>query len=312
MKLNEMNVAGGGALVTRKTELATQESILKKMERQCDEHAKLVFLLDDSGSMQERLSRSYSEQYSWTPEVLADIRVKVNAALQQILVLGFNAAAEDIELARLADYDDGVAAAHIPDDKELKDRVIRFNLISALGVPVDFAKKHQVPPSRIEVVKKLAKQEIMRRFEKYPKSRIACVKFEGSATNIFDDGEPSNLPSAIDRLTGNGGSTSILNAINCGMDICRRKPSIVGIHHFIVVSDGEDYECSSEIMGWVPVLKASGVVLDYIHIGDRDCNANLKKACEALGGEAVTVNSEADLEAKFVEAVQRKMLPAGN
>jgi len=94
------------------------------------------------------------------------------------------------------------------------------------------------------------------------------------------------------------------------LDVCRKKPSPVGVHHFIIVSDGEDG--SSNVIGsWVPSLKASGVVLDYIHIGCEYANKGLKKACEALGGIFVTVNSERDFESKFIEVVHRKMLPAG-
>ena len=61
----------------------------------------------------------------------------------------------------------------------------------------------------------------------------------------------------------------------------------------------------------MPALKTSGVVLDYIHIGDEYVNAGLAAACKALGGEFVTVNSERDFAKKFVDAVQRKMLGAG-
>ena len=64
------------------------------------------------------------------------------------------------------------------------------------------------------------------------------------------------------------------------------------------------------ISSWVPNLKASGIVLDYIHIGEEGCaNAELRAACVALGGEYCVVNSEREFEAKFVEAVHRKLLP---
>ena len=60
---------------------------------------------------------------------------------------------------------------------------------------------------------------------------------------------------------------------------------------------------------WVPVLKASGIVLDYIHIGDAYVNEPLQNACKALGGEFVVVNNELDFTTKFVEAVHRLCLP---
>ena len=81
------------------------------------------------------------------------------------------------------------------------------------------------------------------------------------------------------------------------------------MHHFILVSDGEDYQCDHALPGWIPTLKTSGVVLDYIHIGDCYQNDGILQTCKATGGQCVTVNSERELEDKFVEAVSRKCLP---
>jgi hypothetical protein len=202
--------------------------------------------------------------------------------------------------------------------------------------------------TRIELVKKLAKQEIQKRFVKYPKSSVSVVPFSGRPITLFDAQNPDNLWPALDSLDTAwsaflcnacgkmipaqrynpgpvpicacsntpmtleqaDGGTDILAAIRRAMDLCRNKPSPVGIHHIILVTDGEDGNAEHTIATWVPAMKASGVVLDYIHIGNAAyANQGLKDACAALGGEYVAVNSEKDFTEKFIAAAERKMLP---
>jgi len=315
MKLNELNFTGT-ELVTKKSEVE-RTSVLHKLNSVYDENAKLVFLFDVSGSMSSCVAKSYTEQYAWTPELMADIRQKIAAVLADPLsvVLGS-------DLLMLCDppaspFDPPTIPS---DDTELQERIVRKNLIGELNIPVDFTKQHEQPPTRISLVKKLAKSELENRFKKYPKSRIAIIPFGGHAPVLFDDGTPDQLWPTLETLqigmvvngkSTNSGDTRILDAIKSGMEVCRKKPSAVGIHHFIVVTDGGDRVANENIVSWVPALKASGIVLDYIHIGDEHVNEGIKKACELLGGEAVTVNSVRDFEQRFVEAVGRKMLPAG-
>jgi hypothetical protein len=197
------------------------------------------------------------------------------------------------------------------DDEDLKSRIITHDLISFFGIPVDWTKHAKQPPTRLELVRKLAKSELEARFQKYPNSRVAVIPFATTPEVRFDDGTAAQLWPILEKLEqGLGGGTDILAAIRLAMEICRKNPSQVGVHHFILVSDGEDYVADSTIVSWVPTLKASGVVLDYIHIGDHAVNAGLKEACKQLGGDAVTVNTERDFAVRFVEATQRRMLPA--
>jgi hypothetical protein len=194
-----------------------------------------------------------------------------------------------------------------------------------LGIIPDITKKHQEPPTRIGVLRTLAKQEINARFKKYPNSRIAVIPFSGQAAPLFDDGKHEEVDAAIEklacyppmeipRLAKDGsvksicymdGGTDIMVAINEGLEVCRLHPSVVGLHHIIVVSDGG----SGINTAWTPILKSSGVVLDYIHIGDETPNQELVQMCRELGGDCVTVNSEIDLKEKFFTAVNRLLLP---
>jgi len=243
MQLNE-DFDGGSEITLRHTDVAKSNSVLKKLGGIYDEHAKLVFLFDCSGSMNSQVA----------------------------------------------------------------------------GDPLALIAGHE-EPIRIDLVKRLAKQELENRFKKYPNSKISVIPFGDRPVVLFDDGDPKDLWSALDRLKtcfsldgtyeqSTGGGTNILGAIRKAIDVCRAKPSPVGLHHFIIVSDGEDYHANNTIGSWVPALKASGVVMDYIHVGCESANDGLKAACLALGGEFVTVNSERDFETQFKLAVARLMLPA--
>ena len=116
----------------------------------------------------------------------------------------------------------------------------------------------------------------------------------------------SALDKALMGITSAGGNTPLTTALNAASaDMASTKGPIA----LIVVSDGEDYGTVARIAEWIPVLKQSGVVLDYIHIGDCEKNAALAAACTQLGGQFVVVSDEAQLEEKFVEAIKRPMLP---
>jgi hypothetical protein len=340
MKLDNTSMTFGTTGITLRKQAVESNPFHKKtISDTYSEHAKLVFLFDVSGSMASPIARSvsgkaYSDLYIWSPEVLADIRNRVGTIINEMNFKRqtipdwslWDATEEERELGKLRDNQmgpDGEFVFSSKDDEDLKDRILRADLTGYLGIQLDFSKKHIKPPTRMDIVKKLAKQEIMNRVRKFPKSRIAVVPFGDQPVTLFDDGDPAQLETELDKLTDQGmtvvhadgshsyagGGTDILKAIRSGMEICRNKPSAVGIHHFILVTDGEDYTASAAIPTWVPAMKASGVVLDYIHIGDSGVNDGLKQACLDLGGDYISVNSEIELEEKFVQAINRPLLP---
>lgn len=324
MKLDDLTLTGS-EITLRRTEEIARTSVLRGLNEQYDEHARLVFMFDVSGSMGGRVAASYTDQYVWTTEKLDEIRRRAHDAVAHwnqlqcdplAALLGAGLTEEDAELIKLADDQrgpNGSLTLSLADDEEVKARVVRHDLIGLLGVEVDWAKHTEKAPTRIELVKKLAKSELANRFKKFPKSKVTVIPFGDQPKIMFDGGKPDDLWTALESLClfwqGAGGGTEILAAIGKAVECCRKSPSPVGVHHLILVSDGEDYAADSIIGSWVPNLKASGVVLDYIHIGDRNPNGGMAAACKALGGECVTVNSEREFTEKFVEAVQRKMLP---
>ena len=303
-------------LILRKTALET-ESRIKPLNGIYDEHQKLVFLFDCSGSMNSLIARSYEDQYTWTPEVLANIRFRVEeafrakAAVDAIEDEGLRATEMFLlgpEIHELASWCDPATGNAKPDD-ELKLAVIRTNRILEFNVQINWQEHNGVPPSRIEVVKKLAHNELAKRIAKYPNGKLAIIRFGSGAAVLYEEGkDESALWAAVDSLSANDGGTEILNAIGVGIEVCRKHPSKVGIHHFVLVTDGGDTG-GGYIPNWIPTLKQSGVVLDYIHIGDEQPNYQIEEVCKATGGEYSLVNSEKSLREKFVEAVQRRCLP---
>lgn len=322
MKLDNMTTNFGTALTVPKKE-EEAKTVLKKLSGVYDEHAKLIFLFDVSASMNNLIAKSFTTQYTWTDEFMADVRIKTAAVVIRLnqlrndpmaLLMGGGLTPEEDKYANLTDVnpdENGNIAFTPKDDEEIKERIIRHNLIGVFNITVNWETKHEKLSQRIDLVKRLAKQELDNRFRKYPKSSIAVVPFGTFPTVMFDDGDPAQLQPAIEALNTHmcGGGTDILAAIKKGMDVCRAKPSKVGLHHFVIVSDGEDYRADTNIGSWLPALKASGVIMDYIHIGDSYTNTGLKLVCEALGGQFVTVNTEKDFESKFVEVINKPLLP---
>ena len=197
-----------------------------------------------------------------------------------------------------------------PGDDHLKELIVKFNLTDELGIAcVDLEAQQHRRATRMQLLRRMAKQEMEQRLAKCPKAKISVIGFGGVARVKFDEGTPEQLWEAIDNLQDYAGETNILAGIRKGVDVCRAKPSPIGVHHFVVVTDGADWTCEENIAAWVPNLKTSGVILDYIHIGDCGVNAGLQAACVALGGNFVNVNTEEQFQAKFIETFRRLLAP---
>lgn len=302
MKLDDAMDFGNELVISKMNVQKVNVSVVKKLTGVYDEHQKLVFLFDVSGSMGEYLETS-AKDFEWTDEVIASVEEKLR---------GLIALEADANLSRWSDGFDAVSA--LPRD-ENGARIVTVDK-NAVAKAYRFfnLKPTRRTPSRIELVKTLAKREIEARFDKYADSSVAVIPFGDNAKVSFDDGTRTEVSAVLERLRigmdeVNENGTNILGALRVGVECCRKHPSSVGLHHFVLVSDGQDSN-ACEIKDWVPMLKASGVVIDYIHIGrEGSANAAVQAACKELGGEFVVVNNVEDFETRFIQAVTRLCLP---
>ena len=332
---------GGNALAVRKADVK-EPSRAKTVSDTYGEHQKLVFLLDASGSMEQKVATdvngaTFTDAFIWTPEKLTEIGEACARAVQKIADFNIGVLngtldenADDPGLdpfeslcARLC-RENALADPRTLTETEIKERIVRHDLTLTFGVLPTLGKR-QEPPSRMDLVKRLASAEITARFKKFPNARVAVVAFGGNALTLFDDGDASQVDAAVAQLDANGmkapitdGSTyasprvdncetDIMGAVKSGMDICRERPSAVGLHHFVLVTDGG---AGTNLRGWIATMKASGVVLDYIHIGETHyVNDDIKAACEATGGQYMVCNREKDIAEKFTLAASRLCLP---
>lgn len=308
----------GSELMLRPKETVA-ETKMSKLSEQVEELAKLVFLFDKSGSMGGSLLPGLVKAYSWPDGCVAKIRTafqavadKVNVAVQagdkpEAVLSHWNG---EMSLLKVLDYNGTTYSVPALTDDKVKELVVDKDLLDYFGIRYD--RSSGIPEmSKVACVKKLASQEIDRRLAKYPNSDIAVVAFGSGAEVMSKTGDRASLERAIDCLGAYDGSTQILAGISKAMAVCRESPSVIGIHHFMIVSDGGDPECSAHIAEWIPSLRASGVVLDYIHIGtEAELNQPLAAACRELKGDAVAVNNTGALETRFIEQATRLMLTA--
>ncbi len=313
--INLSNVKLTGTELTRRT--VEEGPKVRSLGDIYDEHAKLVFLFDVSISMNWQItSKGYVETYLWPADMSAirkqieDAAVAFAAAVDFMSGTGVPPAGfvESPVAKVFFGHLDTEGKLSISDD-DLKAELVRHDFLSTFGVAIDWTKHSETVPKRIDLVKRLAKVEMEKRIKRYPKGGMAVITYNEQSNIVFNDGTEAELWQALKALEPSGG-TDTLTAIRTGMEVCREKPSKVGVHHFILVTDGEDGTVDYTIPKWVPAMKASGIVLDYIHIGDRVFNAGLQQACKETGGEYVVCNSEKAFEEKFVAAVSRKLLPS--
>jgi hypothetical protein len=311
MKLENLKVTG--ALVPVAKTIQAKETLAQRYER----GTKLVFLFDCSSSMGERISKGFTDRFVFAGGFLDRVKTEARHAFTAVTADPLGAMMNPLEmaLAGLLEYDD-TGTMGFPEDEKLKEAVCRHDVLIShfmsgdpkLKVNWQLDSTNVQLSTRMTIVKQLARIEVDRRLAKYPDALLAVIPFDSYARTVFNEGTPEQLHGVIEGLSAFGG-TSFLRALNAAMDACREKPSPVGIHHFVMVGDGEDH--FPDFPKWIPTLKTSGVVFDYIHIGDGAPNCYFQEVCKATGGECVVVNCESDLRKKFEHASNRKCLPAG-
>jgi len=174
--------------------------------------------------------------------------------------------------------------------------------------------------SKVDCVKTVMKRFIEQRFKKYSDALVGLTGFEGTGMQhqyCVAGSSKDQVLGAVDRLRANG-STDIFSAVDFGLRDCEIAKSPVGSHHIVLVSDGMD-RGAEEVAGLVNRMKEQNVIFDFIFIKGKDAVdlesgygiaiKALKATTSATGGEYFEVSSDKDFEQKFFEVSLRPALP---
>ena len=261
----------------------------------------LEYMFDISGSMQSTISRySEIEMYVWTPKILAEAKQSLLTAQQEENEAG---------LIVCRDYD-----ADVEDDvkQAVVDQVINIPLPDKRK---DWNAGSQL--SKIQIARKCAKNFLEKRYAKYPDARVGIATFESCCREICAGQDKKTTFSILDPALeyANGGSTATYKALDETLN--RVKKARGSAHHFIMVTDGEATD-SDNFDPLTQPFKDRNVVLDVIFLRDRremqskpPAVASLEKLAIATGGTVEYVDNEMDMEQKFLQVSERKLLGVG-
>lgn len=288
-----------------------------------DRFSKLLYAIDASGSMGEgMLSEDSLKRYKWTPELLESFRAAMRAD-QQLLEEGDTV---DDGPEEWLDEEDQEAPQEAPShvdvdamtDEDVK-RMIVFNHLDQrynIDLQMDYSVRLK-SRSKMMALKDAAKDFVHQRFQKFPDAKVAVFQFEDHPQMLCAAGaSEQEVLNAINRLPDmGGGGTNIYRAVDRVVNECQKRPSEVGLHHIVLVSDGCDGG-GVKVKELVPKMKELGIVFDFIYMvgaSEDQQGGEVAKAmrwvCEMTGGEYVVVKTEQDFEQKFLAVSNRPMLP---
>lgn len=294
------------------------------------EKQKLVYLIDISGSMDEAVAGAASvEMFDWefamraineNIERAAAAVMDVESRATQALL---DAASDGADLNSEADMaqiqiDEPDAKTQMwaslagLDEAAMKLEILRKGLDKDVYLRPNA--KHRALASKLGMVKKMAKRMIEERLAKYPEADILCATFD-TRTTILDATTPEAMLNELQLIEPRGG-TAIYRAIEDIAEACKASPSVVNLHHIVLVSDGEDGS-ALKLTEMLPQLKKLGIVLDFIYVSQPNnqdswhssCAQAIKEVCDATNGTYTVVTTADEFETKFIAASTRLMLP---
>jgi len=316
--------AGETGLVVSKSKIRTPKS--RSLTDIYTEQQKLVFLIDVSGSMEDTVAGASSiEMFSWNEHDMKNISERVQQALNEVSVYE-DAAAK----ANGALLDQGVdpESIDVPEPSgstmawvslqglegdELKHMVIQKGLDKQMYLYK--TDKYRELATKLGLVKKMAQRMVEERFQKLPDADIACLTFD-TRTEALPFNDKDGLVNALGKITARGG-TNIYGAIEAAMEACQHAPSVVNLHHLVLVTDGEDHS-AIRLPDLIPAMKKQGVVLDFIWIkqpyetGSDRAAAAIQKVVAETNGTYTEVSNADEFTSKFIAATTRLMLPPGS
>jgi len=285
-----------------------------------ERYGKLVYLFDNSGSMDSRMPMSDSPSlYEWDAELLKKFR----KAMQEYLEAQKDC---DVDEGEEDEFDDVLDAEplfdSIPfDDEELKRLIVDADLADEFKIklPKTYNPYGSSGKSKIQAVKDAARGFVENRFEKYPDANVMVFGFAESASVFARGAGKEEVLNGVESLDAQGGNTRIFTAMRTVIGEFKKRPSQVRCHHVVLVTDGFDND-SDLMTGHLSNLQELGIVVDFIFVKGHDDSQDdnrlykekidaIRLVCEKTGGEYTEVNTVDDFETKFLAVSNRPMLP---
>lgn len=300
-------------------DVTVHQSEASTLEALYDEHQKLIFLFDISGSMLAPLALGAVPEMSeirWTVSD-SDFHRAIIDALRGNIGLE-DRAALGTTLQLTSDDEDrdfmGELLYRVTDAEEAKINsldvtLLKMMLLSTRNWPA-FG-DYRNPVRRIEMVRQLAKEQVERRLVKYPNADIEILAFDSATHRMRGKTVLEKLESF--QLTCLGGMTAIGRAIKDALALCKKAPSSIGLHHLVLVSDAGHNEGHLNEDATLKQMLDLGVVFDMILVSEEMRRSSLcdtfKMWAAQTGGAFEVVATSTDFRQKFLQATERKLLP---
>lgn len=277
-----------------------------------DRFSKLIYLVDTSGSMGQGIDSGDSAELDWTQDWLDRCKQELVDQL------------DDGELIINPDsgVDLTVSEANKLSVEMLKQIYIDSMIAMDLQVPEKKIVKyisHLNPSylSKMQSLKKAARDFVSKKFKKNPDSRVLVYSFEMTPRLLSNGASEDDVIKAINSLEPSGG-TNIFSAVRGAVNDCGKMRSDIGANHIVLVSDGCD-DGAIQVQNLLDEMREQRVVFDFIFMKGRDDHftesnpiiVSLIKVCEMTGGQFTIVETAKDFETKFLQASSRKCLPPG-
>lgn len=278
-----------------------------------DHYQKKIYVFDRSWSMESGMApEDERKQYLWEPATLKKFRDLIADEMTAEVIAG-----------DLDEDESKQTAAELADDAKLVDYILQHQIHRRPDL--EPPKDPNAPPAqterKIQAVRGAMKRFVEKRFNQYPDAQVGMIGFGSQSYIMCYPGAPKpEVMMAIEALQPDMGGTDICGAIDRALSEFKTRPSHVGSHHLVMVTDAEASMTPGQAEDFLRTMKQLNVMFDFIYVkgqsehsyyGDApDSIVNLlKRMCKETGGEYAEVSKSSDFEVKFFQASERKALP---
>lgn len=280
------------------------------MELMLRKHQKQVFLFDTSGSMGTPLKYSTNIEDYINVEYTLQFCILPIFQMPSVLLRHYTAAhplyVHVAELLNTKQVEATVESinARLQEDQLLVELLAAENLLWSPGTEDDrFVSKFK---TRLQVVQDSLIKVIRKRYADNPDADMVAAYFD-TEVHAIQATTVDELAESIAK-SPKGGGTSIMSAVNYGLNVCSKYPSKIGMNRIILVTDCEDGDF--DVAAMHERFKSSRAMLDVIQIAKKElgCAKDLRRLCQLTGGDYLTVDSAEQFETKFLGVAERLML----